>query len=197
MINSTLLGAIQLPPFPEDDTMSFVYIVMLIPVAATIILSLTLFFLNKKFKFIKTSKDIEFSIIVVAIMHLVFAVTSIHFSGDMMVIGENAEDRAEEWIENSAYPYIHEQEYIDREIVSIELLSGEKGAKDYSIKYKNDDGITETLSLPSGPESSYNIEFNVPPTDKQFIRFYQLNEDIGGNFIAGEYGLDIHLYELE
>lgn len=101
-----------------------------------------------------------------------------------------------EWKETVAYPYIKSQPYTDRELVSIdrEPVQYTTGIKHHHVvKYRDDSFITDTLLLPGGASETPDILYDLPVGETPFVRFYELDEDLGHGIDAGTYGLTVHL----
>lgn len=99
------------------------------------------------------------------------------------------EKNVNQWKTEIAYPYIKTLEPTDLELISIEVnpLTGKK-QPDEIIQYRNAELIIDELDT-----TDYTLIYDVPAGQQPFVRFYELDTDLGHDLDAGMYGLDVHL----
>lgn len=96
-----------------------------------------------------------------------------------------------EWQEKYVRPYLEQQPFIEKPLVSIEEdnYNQYKNAKQYLVKYRDNDQIVRTLKDP------HIVKYTLPASEEPVVRFYQLTENLGHGMAPGEYGINVLLNE--
>lgn len=119
------------------------------------------------------------------------------------------QDATTDWLDSYAYPYIKSLDYTDLELTTIRQNDGRQELygmpyPNEIIEYRNTDQIVQKLGSPQKTawdatrgRKAYTLIYDVPPGEKQFVRFYELETDLGHGVKPGAYGLDVHLNEKQ